>query len=203
MRDVTLEQGVRYTLDFITKFGFNKMYEDKEVSISLQEYRAVLPCDLIRIIQIKDKNGLCFRHMTESFIPNDTNVGYELTYKTQGRILYTTLKEGDICLAYKAIPVDEDGFPLLIDNPIYLETLELYIKKNVFTILFDQGKINQNVLNNVQQQYAFNAGQLQSEFTLPSVAEMESIKNNWCNMLQSNNSFLRDFKYSNYSHLNF
>lgn len=200
LQDVTLEQAIRYTLQFITKFGFNNIYEDKEVTITIDNYRAVLPCDLVRIIQVKNKDGICLRSMTDSFNPNDKSIDNS-TYKVQGNIIFTSFKDGDINIAYKAIPVDENGFPLLIDNPLYIETLELYIKNKVFTILFDQGKLNQAVLQNAQQQYAFNAGQLQSEFTIPDYAEMESIKNQWCNIIQNNNHFLRDFNYNNYQHL--
>ena len=71
--------------------------------------------------------------------------------------------------------MDEDGFPLLIDNENYLACLEAYIKKQVFTTKFDQGKISSNVLQNAQQEYAWLAGQLNSELTIPSVSEMESI----------------------------
>ena len=63
--------------------------------------------------------------------------------------------------------------------------------------LFAQGKLNQNVLTHIEQQYAWNVGQLQSEFNIPSVQEMESIKNMWTSLLQYNNHFVRDFKYGN------
>ena len=201
LSDINIEQIVRHTLDFMTKFGINGIYQDKEAILTVQDYRVLLPCDLIRIIQIKDcKSDLCFRQMTSSYIPTDNDRDYELTFKTQGRVLYTSIKECTIRLAYKAIPIDDDGFPLLIDNPLYLKTLELYIKKEVFGDLFTQGKVNQNVLNYVEQQYAWNVGQLQSEFTIPSVQEMESIKNMWTSLLQYNNHFVRDFKYSNSNH---
>jgi hypothetical protein len=53
-----------------------------------------------------------------------------------------------VAISYKSIPVDKDGFPLLIDNPVFLKALELYIKKEVFTVLFDMGKITPPVLQN-------------------------------------------------------
>lgn len=201
LSDINIEQIIRHVLDFMAKFGVNNIYQDKEAILTVQDYRTLLPCDLIRIMQIKDcKSGLCFRQMASSYIPTDNDKDYELTFKTQGRVLYTSIKECTIRLAYKAIPVDDDGFPLLIDNPLYLKTLELYIKKEIYGNLFDQGKLNQNVLNHVEQQYAWNVGQLQSEFNTPNVQEMESIKNMWTSLLQYNNHFVRDFKYSNSNH---
>jgi hypothetical protein len=68
------------------------------------------------------------------------------TYKIQGNCLFTNIQSGDIDVAYIGIPVDEEGFPMIIDNSSYLRALELYIKKQWFTILFDMGKIQGPVL---------------------------------------------------------
>ena len=202
LQDITLEQAVQYTIDFIGIFGMPKLYQDKEEVLHIEDFRAKLPCDLISINQIKEcKTGVCLRSMTDNFMPReqyDRNAGYkipqELSFKTQGQVLYVSFKTGDVSVSYKAIPVDKDGFPLLIDNPVFLKALEAYIKREAFTILFDTGKITPAVLQNTQQQYAWLAGQLQSEFTIPSISEMESIKNSWCTLLQRTNEFSNGFK---------
>ena len=202
LSDLTLEQVVSYIVSFIGIFGMPKLYQDKEEVIHIENFRAILPCDLISINQIKEcKTGVCLRSMTDNFMPRehyDKNVGYkvpqELAFKTQGQVLYVSFKTGDISISYKSIPVDKDGFPLLIDNPVFLKALEAYIKREVFTILFDMGKISPAVLQNTQQQYAFLAGQLQSEFTIPSISEMESIKRSWCTLLQRTSSFNDGFR---------
>lgn len=92
LQDVTLEQAVQYTLDFIGIFGMPKLYQDKEEIVHIEEFRAKLPCNCIQINQIKEcKTGVCLRSMTDNFMPKehyDKNVGYkvpqELTFKTQG-----------------------------------------------------------------------------------------------------------------------
>lgn len=200
LSDVTLEQAVQYVIDFIEIFGMPKLYQDKEEAIHIENYRGVMPCDLISIIQVKDiKSGICLRSMTDNFLPSEDNLNIiygikEMTFKTQGQIIFTSFREGDILISYKSIPVDKDGYPLLIDNAVFLKTLEAYIKKEVFTILFDMGKVAAAVLQNTQQQYAWLAGQLQSEFTIPSISEMESIKRSWCTLLQRTSSFNNGFK---------
>ena len=202
LQDVSLEQAVQYTLDFIGIFGMPKLYQDKEEVLHIENFRARLPCDLISINQIKEcETGICLRSMTDTFMPRehyDRVTGYrlpqELSFKTQGQVLYVSFKTGDVLVSYKAIPIDKDGFPLLIDNPVFLKALEAYIKKEEFTILFDIGKITPAVLQNTQQQYAWLAGQLQSEFTIPSISEMESIKNSWCALIQKVSEFDSGFK---------
>ena len=202
LSDLTLEQVVSYVVSFIGIFGMPKLYQDKEEVLHIEDYRCLLPCDLISINQIKEcKTGVCLRSMTDNFMPRehyDRSAGYkipqELSFKTQGQVLYVSFKTGDVSVSYKAIPVDKDGFPLLIDNPIFLKALETYIKREAFTILFDMGKIAPVVLQNTQQQYAWLAGQLQSEFTIPSISEMESIKRSWCTLLQRTSEFNNGFK---------
>lgn len=202
LQDVTLEQAVQYTIDFIGIFGLPKLYQDKEEVLHIEDFRAKLPCDLISINQIKEcKTGVCLRSMTDNFMPRehyDRSAGYripqELSFKTQGQVLYVSFKTGDVSVSYKAIPVDKEGFPLLINNPVFLKALEAYIKKEAFNILFDMGKIAPVVLQNTQQQYAWLAGQLQSEFTIPSISEMESIKRSWCTLLQRTSEFNNGFK---------
>ena len=202
LQEVTLEQAVQYTVDFIGIFGMPKLYFPKQETVHIEDFKGLLPCDLISINQVKDcRTHVCLRAMTDSFNPRErkslllkTIDQAELSFKTQGRVIVTSFKEGDIEVAYLAIPVDEDGFPLIIDNAIFLNALELYIKKKAFTILFDMGKIQAPVLQNTQQEYAWAAGQLSSEFTIPSLSELEALKNSWCTLLQRSNQFEKAFK---------
>ena len=55
------------------------------------------------------------------------------------------------------------------------------------------GKISPTVLQNTQQSYAWLAGQLQSEFTIPSVSEMESISRMWNTLIQRTGEFDNGF----------
>lgn len=200
LKEITLEQVVQYTIDFIGIFGMPKIYQDKEEVLHIEDFRAMLPCDLISINQIKKcDTGVCLRSMTDNFMPREydgpmgNRFPQEPAFKTQGQVLYTSFKTGDVSISYKSIPIDKEGYPLLIDNSVFLKALETYIKKEVFTTQFDMGKISAAVLQNTQQQYAWLAGQLQSEFTIPSQSEMESITRMWntliCRVSDFNHGF--------------
>lgn len=202
LQDITLEQVVSYVVSFIGIFGMPKLYTNKQERLQVEEFRAMLPCDLVSINQVKEcKSGICLRSMTDNFMPEEhfdrisgRKVPHEMAFKTQGRVIYTSFKEGEILVSYKAIPIDKEGYPLLVDNPVFLKALEAYIKKEAFTILFDIGKINQAVLQNARQQYAWLAGQLQSEFTIPSQSEMESITRMWTSLVQKTREFDHGFQ---------
>lgn len=198
MTDVSLEAVIQYTLDFIAAMGLPKIYVESLIDVEIENYRAMLPCDLVSIIQVRLKGtNECLRSMTDTFGGYNTKGNSqrsENTYKTQGRVIYTSFKEGHIQIAYKALPVDKEGLPLIPDNGIFLKTLELYIKKECFTVLFDMGKIQPAVLHNTQQEYAFKVGQCNSEFTIPSPSEMESITGILNQMIPRVKEFKRGFK---------
>lgn len=205
LQSLDLEQATQYTVDFLHILGLEEFFEDKEVEIHIEEYRGLLPCDLLQVTQVKDKKtGLCLRSTTDSFKPDNTNRGKyghngyrtieEFTYKTQNRVIYTSFKEGDVIVAYKAIAVDEEGYPMVIDNSTFLKALELYIKQELFTVLFDCGKINGQILQNTQAEYSWYVGKCEAEFSTPSVSEMESIANSWNTLIQRTTEFDRGFK---------
>ena len=224
LRDITLEQVVRFVIRFISLHGYPKMFQDKIENVDIKDFRGILPCDLISITQVKNlETGLCLRAMTDTFpkglepsppkspkpnkdllnnvkditqqyIPPIHKFDEEPSFKTQGRIIFTSFPEGCVEIAYRAIPIDEDGFPLLIDNENYLAALEAYIKVQVFTIKFDTGKINGNVLQNAQQDYAWKAGELQSEFNSLSPSEAESFTRFWNTLILSETHFDNGFK---------
>ena len=217
LRDLNLEQVVRHTLRFIALHGFPQLYQDKIEQVEIHDFRGTLPCDLISIIQVKDmKSHLCMRAMTDNFTPGMKkkpkeipNCGYgdngfispyrdyyeELTFKTQGRIIFTSFPEGRVEIAYKAIQTDEDGFPMLVDNENYLAALEAYIKKQVFTVKFDTGKLQAGVLQNAQQDYAFLSRQLVDEFNIPSVSEAEAMTRMYNTLIPKVRDFDRGFKH--------
>ena len=212
MENLTLEQVVRHAIRFIGKHGFPRFYQDKVIDLDIHEFRGLLPCDLISIQQVKDiKSGICMRAMTDNFpegmLNPDSNerrlhperVGLnvmrpELSFKTQGRIIYTNFPEGQIQIAYKSIPLDEDGFPLLIDNENYLDALEAYIAMKVLRNKFRQGKVPAAVYQDAQQEYGFAAASLQVEFNTPSVSEMQSITNMFNSLIPRVSEFYNGFQ---------
>ena len=183
LQDLTLERVVNYTVDFIRKVGMPKLYIEKTANLEIKEYRALLPCDFHKMIQVrafKEGYSQVFRSSTDNFhLSKDKGDSHDLTYKLQGQAIYTSMKDGTIEIAYQAIPVDCDGYPMIADNSSFKEALELYITKKRYKVLFDIGKIRGDVYSSTCQDYAFAVGQAQTSLIMPTIDEMESITNSW------------------------
>ena len=188
MQDLSFETVVDYTVDFMRIVGVPNMFLEKTVVIEVNNYRAMLPCDYYKVIQIRKPGGPTFRHSSDSFHMSEykdfnNRPISDLTYKIQGNIIYTSIEKGEIEMSYKAIAVDDEGYPLLPDNSSFTRALGLYIKKEHFTILFDTGKIDFRVLQNVQKEYSWAVGDCQTEFNRLSLDEAESFYNSWRTLL--------------------
>lgn len=202
LQDVSFERAVNHTVHFIRIVGSPRIFEEKVEKVTIEDYRGVLPCDVDSIIQVRTipNNGeyTAFIHSTDSFhMSSNKKSSSELTYKVQGDVIFTSMKEGDIEVAYTSIAVDNEGYPLVPDNSSFIRALELYIKKQQFTVLFDMGQINQAVFNQVCQDYAFAVGQAQSDLIRPTIDQMQAITN-------SLHAMIWNFKHHNtgFSNLN-
>ena len=161
LKDVSFERAINYTQSFMRIVGCPRIFEEKVALIDIKDWRGILPCDFNDIIQVRthsncdQKNYKVFRYATDNFhMSNNKQDSFDLTYKIQGNVIFTSMKEGTIEIAYNAFAVDSEGYPLIPDNSTFIRALELYIKKQCFTVLFDLGKINQAVYQNVCQEYA-------------------------------------------------
>ena len=202
LREVSFERAVNYTQSFMRIVGCPKIFEEKTAIIEIEDYRGVLPCDFNEIIQVRTHNTCndnykVFRYSTDNFhMSENKQESFDLTYKIQGNVIYTSMKEGTIEIAYNAFAVDSEGYPLIPDNSAFIRALELYIKKQCFTVLFDLGQINQAVYQNVRQEYAWAVGQAQSDLIRPTIDQMQAITNSLNTLIwrttEHNNGFVNN-----------
>jgi hypothetical protein len=193
MQDLSLETAVDYAVDFMRIVGVPKMFTEKVVYLKLDSYRAKLPCDFYQIIQVRPEGRAALISSTDNFFMGNKYKENNNTYKIQGGIIYTSIEDGTLELSYLAIETDKDGYPVLPDNSSFTRALELYIKKQWFTILFDLGKITPAVLQNTQQEYAWAVGDCMTEFNRLSIDEMEAFSNSWRTMIIRENQHSSGF----------
>lgn len=203
LRDIPFETAVEYTVDFLSLMGTPALYDEKTAFVEVKDWRGQLPCDFEHMIQVRAARNdghlhpnLIYRasgnsfHMSERKGPDNTN---ELTYKIQGLVIFTSTKDRDLEIAYRAFATDDEGYPLLPDNASFLRGLENYIKLQWFTILYDMGKLPQQVMDNTKQEYAWAAGDAQSEFSRLTLDEAETLFNSFKTLLPRNNEHWRAF----------
>lgn len=196
LQDLDLESAIYYAVDFIRILGVPELYIDSVEKVKIAKYKGKLPCNIVAVTMVRDaKTQECLQSTTDAFYNTSSKEdSCHATYKLQGDYIYSSMENGELEVAYSSIAIDDNGIPLIPDNPIFLRALELYIKKEYFTILFDMNKINAGVYANTTQEYAWAVGSATAEFNLPSYAEMETVTNVWNQLLPEKNPFKHGFK---------
>lgn len=207
MRDIPFETAVEYAVDFISLMGTPALYDEKTAIVEVNDWRGALPCDFEHMIQVRASNantcgdyeppvrtyresGYSF-HMSES--KHDDNKPREYTYKIQGMVIFTSTRDTDIEIAYRAFAIDDEGYPLLPDNASFLRGLEAYIKMKWFEIKFDEGKIPQAVMERADREYAWAAGDAQSEFSRLTIDKAETLFNSFKTLLPRGDEHWKGF----------
>lgn len=195
MQDLSFERAVNYAVEFIKIVGMPTAFEHKTITIPVENYAGYrldkdgqelpsIPEDCYQILAIKKKGGeeVILNTSTSVFGSSKSNSASP-SYVIRGNVIQTSFEEGELEISYLALPVDSEGYPTIPEIASYIRALELYIKKKWFTILFDLGKLNVSIYNNIKQEYAFAVGQAQSELIKPSLDEMEAFTNMWNSLL--------------------
>lgn len=208
LRDLTLERAVNYAADFIRIVGIPVMFTEKVEHIHIENYRGELPCDFVEVNQVRSVHkNIVYRSTTDSFhlSPRHEPPHHEppfmepaegRTYKIQNRCIFTNVRRDDIEMAYQAMALDKDGFPLIPDTPQCLSALENYIKVKCFSILFDMGQITRTVYELAQQEYAWAVGQCTTSLISPTIDELEAITNAFTHLIPRMTEHGSGFKYS-------
>lgn len=100
--------------------------------------------------------------------------------------IVTNKNKGFIKLVYKAIAVDERGYPLIPDLTSYQEAIYWYVTMKLCFPKFMSGKLGGRGVNSsgnvyfyTQQQWNFYRNQAYAEAMMPTADDMENIKNDW------------------------
>lgn len=121
----------------------------------------------------------------------------QATYKLVDNHIIPNFDDGFLAISYKAIPVDDDGFPLIPDNIKFKNAVKYHIMWKLAFMKLVQGKISGQAYQIIERDRDWYIGAASNESQKPSMDQMESIKNNWIRMIPKINQHRDGFKSAN------
>ena len=217
--ELTYEEAAEYALEFIKLLGAPVAYIDAPpVILNLENHKVELPCNIYQIKGIRyidtDEDGkinqpIAMREATNVYhndpaeFTNESNSDFDLrgnhrrnefTYSIQKGILFSSMRDGSIQIAYKQIATDDEGYPLIPDNEKVLLGAEYYILSRYLEPLWLIGKITDKAFEFIQQKRYFYMPSAYTSLTMPSVDGMESLMNSLNRLIINTNSHKNFFK---------
>lgn len=124
----------------------------------------------------------------------DYRCNSDITYKVNDDFIFTNFDEGTVRLAYKAIPVDENGYPRIPDDVKFKNAVSYHLMMKIGFQLWMRGKIPNAVYQKIEQDRDWYMGAAQTRGAIPNPDMMESLKNNWIRLIKKINQQHDGFK---------
>lgn len=209
MNGITEADVARYIGECISLIGAPMSYEDKVEELTVENYRAELPCDLLYIQQTRkvSRNAhktelFPMRYASDTFHSSYHEVGspdfvskatnYDWTYSLNNGVIYTNFKDGIIQQSYKALKTDEEGLPMIPDNVKFEKAVENYIKAEWYRIQWELGKISDKVLQKAEQERDWYVGAANTAAQLMTIDQAETFRAAFTRIL-NNSTTARQF----------
>ena len=135
-----------------------------------------------------------------------TNTGTldSVTFDINDNFITLSVKEGKICMAYLAFPVDSEGFPMIPDDITYKVALKKYLMYKLRYIDWSKDPSNTGkraLFEYDESEYMWYVGKALSKSKIPHPEEMESLKNQILTMIPNVNSHDTFYKTLGAKHL--
>lgn len=129
-----------------------------------------------------------------SIILPDTD---EKTYKymIKGNYIFCNLKEATLELSYTAFPLDDRGFPLIVDDPKVIRSVVWFIGERMAYKLMIADKLSERKYEIIKQDYLFNVASARSKSHTLTLPQMENFKERVLSMNKQTTGFYRSFKH--------
>jgi hypothetical protein len=107
----------------------------------------------------------------------------DLTYVIHDGWIKTNVDAGYLTVAYQAIPTDLDGYPLIPDDPGFIEAVYWYIAMKLLYPQWRDGRVRDAVYYDAKSSWQFYCKQAYGNAMMPSIDQLRSIKNSWLRLI--------------------
>lgn len=101
------------------------------------------------------------------------------TYYLNDSYIFTNFESGNVEIAYKAFPMTDDGWPQIPDNVRYIKGVTAYLAERIGFKQWMRADITDKVYAKLERDRDFYIASANTAGRVPSLDQMESLKNQW------------------------
>jgi hypothetical protein len=187
--EVKYDEVIEWIWDVMALIGAPQQFVDKISDgsdtmpnpIEVTNYRGELPNDLFSVYLARDydtkmpmicKSSSFLRDMDQTFVRES-----QYSYTLNNNYIFTSFKEGQVELHYKAFPTNSLGMPMIPDDIKFVMAVQAFVAERIGFRLFMQDHIAQGKYQKLEQDRGWYIGAAGTKAQIPSIDEMEGIKN--------------------------
>lgn len=169
-----LESFIEWAFEAEQKIGSFNTFLEKEAALTVSGSKALLPSDLIKLIDVKNSNDVLMEPTQKTFKGDASGDKYWIV---GSYIHFVSISDGTAHIAYKALDTDSDGFPTIKQG--HEDAVAQYIMWRHKSIEYYNGKIARYIVKDLEQRWYWLCAQARGNDNLPSESEMRNIAKYW------------------------
>ena len=190
-QEVDFGMFLEWVADALDIIGTIPMYQECQIELEIENYRAKLPCNMIQIHSVYDKRrGEPLIASTGAFHPplhiepdttvSDSNNFKAFTpfYAVKAGYIYPGYNEGEVIINYYSIPTDDHGYPLIPNDTKVKNAIVSYVAYKIGYRMYFKQTLPQVLFLQLEKDWCFDREIARHESIIPqSIDEWESWKN--------------------------
>lgn len=194
---------VEWIAEGLNMIGAYSQFNEVSDCIELTAGKAKLPCDFYKLVSINYKghpmywttNQNAHNYQCSSCQIPVCSGACDYTFYLNDSYLITNItgENINICMVYLAMPVDEDGYPMIPEDVYYMKALTAYVTYMIDYQEWRKGKQADKVYQKSEQDWLFYVNSARGSANMPNAAQLQRLKNIWVRMLPLTNEYDRSF----------
>lgn len=187
--EIKFDEVIEWIWDVMSLIGAPQPMVDKVTDgsdgmpepLTIVNFRGELPCDVHSVFLARDYESKMPMVCKSSSFLRDMDQIYQresqYSYTLNNNYIFTSFEEGQVELHYKAFPTNALGMPLIPDDVKFIMAVQAFIAERIGFRLYMQDHISERKYNKLETDRHWYIGAAGTKAHIPSIDEMESIKN--------------------------
>lgn len=198
----SIVEWVAEALNIIGAFG---QYNSISDCLELNAGKSKLPCNFYKLVDITYNNKPLYwssNSVATNYgcsncqIPICNDNKCEYTFYLNNSYIITNIENPTtgLCIVYLGMPVDDEGYPLIPDDPMYDKALAAYITYMLDYQDWRRGKIVDKVYQKSEFDWLFYVNSARGAANMPNTAMLEGLKNIMVRLMPRTSEYKKGFK---------
>jgi hypothetical protein len=172
---------VEWAFEAEKKIGSFKTFVIKEATLTIANKQAALPTDFISIIDVKNSSDIYYQPQNKPFkTTNASDVHYRY-YMSNGFIRFSITTDTALTISYKALDVDDEGFPTIEAN--HEDAVSAYIMYKYKARDYYNQNLPRYIYVDLKSEWTRLCAQARGSDNMPSRNELRAISRVWNSLI--------------------
>ena len=201
--DVSESDMYEWGAEALSLIGAYSQYDEVSKCIDLKDGKAALPLGFHKLVDINyNKSPVYWATNTNAhnYQCKDCNISVcsdrinQKTFYINDNYLITNIDgEENVCMVMLKMHTDDEGYPMVPDDPYYSKAVSSYIIHMIDTISWRKGNLPDKVYAKSEQDWLFYVNSARGSANMPNVAQLENLKNITTRLMPLKNEYSKNF----------